>query len=218
MRRRSRPGSKTSPTTARRASTSPCSPRPGAPRARPGRARRRQRARHRARRIAGAAAGDDGARDRLRRRRARRVALRSRSTGWRTSRRLSRRGRRRRRRTRHRAGGGRARLRAGVVRQSRLGRDAARRGRANRRRRNSSPRLSPTPRRHGGASLARGSRKLWRLRVPLRDRGDETRDPVFEAVSLMSRQTTAARRRRRPGRLRQDGADGAALQAAARHL
>ncbi len=63
------------------------------------------------------------------------------------------------------------------------------------------------------------ARRPRRRGAARRHRLDETRNPVHEAVPLMtSLQRTAARRRRRAGRLRQDRADGRALQAPARQL
>ena len=73
------------------------------------------------------------------------------------------------------------------------------------------------PARRGGN--ARGhARRSRRLRLPLRHRRHAPRNPIHEAVPLMrhSPQRPAARRHRRPGRHRQDRADGRAVQAASR--
>ena len=73
---------------------------------------------------------------------------------------------------------------------------------------------------HRGDRALRHPRRSRRRRVPRRHRQHETRNPVYEALPLMTviDQRPAPRRRRRPGRLRQDGADGRALQGAPRPL
>ena len=69
------------------------------------------------------------------------------------------------------------------------------------------------------ARARRRSTICRRRRVPRRSRQHAPRNPVHEAVPLMSNpHGPAARRHRRPGRLGQDRADGRAVQAHARPL
>ena len=70
-------------------------------------------------------------------------------------------------------------------------------------------------------ALGDRARRGRQRRVPRRSRQHAPRDPVHAAVQELSMQTSArsaARRRRRPGRLRQDRADGRLVQGAARAL
>ena len=60
---------------------------------------------------------------------------------------------------------------------------------------------------------ARDTRRYRRRRLRLGHRGTSSRNPIHEAVPLMTKLSRPpARRHRRPGRLRQDGAHGGALQ------
>ena len=69
-------------------------------------------------------------------------------------------------------------------------------------------------RRRSRGSLTRDPSRFRQRDLCRRPRLDGARNPIFEAVPLMSApKEPAARRHRRPGRLRQDRADGPAVQA-----
>ncbi len=79
--------------------------------------------------------------------------------------------------------------------------------------------LEPTIRHVTDATRIAAPGRHRRLRLPLRPRRHAPRNPVHEAVPLMTHPTRPApRRHRRPGRLRQDRADGRAVQAVPRPL